>query len=465
MRNLPIRLRLAMAFALAAALLLSLVALFGYLRLEAGLNDDLNLELRQRAQDLQAPVSRPGASLTDLGGTGFIERGESFAEVLTPSGHVVDATPTLQRRPLLSPAEAAAAAAATTTIDRSQAPGLNEPARLLATPLTRSGNPLVLVVGNTRENGLETLRRVRKQLLLGIPFLVMLTFGGAYLVAGAALRPVERMRRRASELTGEGPALRLPLPQANDEISRLGATLNDLLMRVQNARDRERSFVAHASHELRTPLALLRTELEIALRRPRPAPELRASIESATTEVDRLQRLSEDLLLLAQSGESGLGVHLEDLPVADLFDAVTSRFERSFEDVRRDITGEHTDEVASADRHLIQQAMTNLVANALEHGSGPVSLTARRTEGVLELVVTDHGEPVDPELLGLATERFIRRPTSAGAGLGLSIVRAIAEAHGGTSGIRQLDGATEAWLSVPAQLSARKARTDPAGVT
>jgi signal transduction histidine kinase len=452
------------AFALAAALLLSLVALFGYLRLEAGLDDDLNLELRQRAQDLQAPVRRPGASLTDLGGRGFIERGESFAEVLTPSGHVVDATPTLHDRPLLSPAQAAAAAVGTTTIDRSQAPGLNEPARLLATPLTRSGDQLVLVVGDTRENGLETLRRVRNQLFLGIPILVVLTFCGAYLVAGAALRPVELMRRRASELTGEGLALRLPIPRTYDEISRLGETLNDLLMRVQNARDRERSFVAHASHELRTPLALLRTELEIALRRPRSATELCTSIESATTEVDRLQRLSEDLLLLALSGESGLGVQLEEVPVADMYDIVTSRFEGSFDDVRREITREHTDEIVSADRHLLQQALTNLVANALEHGSGPVSLTVRRSERVLELVVTDRGEPVDPELFGKATERFVRSPTSPGAGLGLSIVRVIAEAHGGTSGIRQLDGATEAWLSIPAHQGAPKGRTYPAGV-
>jgi len=196
MSRLPIRLRLALSFTAAAAVLLTAVGAFGYQRLAAGSSQALDLELRQRAQDLIGPVSTPGASLTALAGTGFVERGESFAEVITPRGRLLEATPTLDGRPLLSPDQAATGARHTVTFDRSSAPGLDEPARLLATPFTRSGHPLVLVVGDTRENGLEDLRRVRDQLLVGIPLLVLLTFLGAYAVAGAALRPVEAMRRR-----------------------------------------------------------------------------------------------------------------------------------------------------------------------------------------------------------------------------------------------------------------------------
>jgi two-component system, OmpR family, sensor kinase len=179
MTRLPIRLRLAVAFSAAAALLLTVVAAFGYARLSAGFSDDLDLQLRQQAQDLIGPVSSPGTSLTRIAGTGFVERGESFAEIVTPTGRVVDATPTLRREPLLSADEAACAATGTTTYDRPRAPGLDEPARLLATPVTRAGRRLVLVVGDTRENGLEALRRVRAQLLVGIPLLVALTFVGA----------------------------------------------------------------------------------------------------------------------------------------------------------------------------------------------------------------------------------------------------------------------------------------------
>ena len=372
MNRVPIRIRLALFFSAAAAVLLTAVAGFGYARLASGQSHDLDLELRQRAQDLVVPVSRPDASLTDLAGTGFVERGESFAEVVTPSGQLLDATPTLHRRPVLTDAEAARAARGTLTVDRNSAPGLDEPARLLATPFTRDGRPLVLVVGDTRENGLEVLRRVRTQLLVGIPLLVLLTFVGAYAVAGAALRPVEAMRRRASELTAYDPALRLPIPRSADEIARLGRTLNALLARVEKTLDRERAFVAHASHELRTPLALLRTELELAVRRPRPAPELAEAIRSAEVEVDRLQRLAEDLLLLAQAGEGELAVHLEDVRVLDLVRDVGARFAPALAESGRHLETNVGEEIVRADRGRLQQALTNLVGNALEHGRGVV---------------------------------------------------------------------------------------------
>jgi signal transduction histidine kinase len=448
-RRLPIRLRLALVFAGAAAILLTGVGVFGYVRLSAGFSDDVDLELRQRAQDLVGPVSRPDATLSDLAGTGFIERGESFAEILTPSGQVVDATPTLRGQALLTADEAARAADRTVTANRPGVPGLDEPARLLATPFDRDGRRLVLVVGITRENGLETLRRVRDQLLVAIPLLVLLTFLGGYAVAGAALRPVEVMRRRASELTGRDPALRLPIPEGDDEIARLGATLNQLLARVEDTLDRERSFVAHASHELRTPLALLRTELELALRRPRTASDLRSALESAAVETDRLERLAEDLLLLAQSGESGLQAHLETWPVADMFAAVTERFAPSFDAAGRGVEASASDAHVRADRRLVQQALTNLVANALEHGDGSVRLEARGRGADVEVVVVDEGAGIDPDLGERATDRFVRRPASTGAGLGLSIVAAIAEAHGGESGVRRADGVTESWFTLP----------------
>jgi two-component system OmpR family sensor kinase len=448
-KTLPIRLRLALVFAAGAAVLLTAVGVFGYVRLSRGFSDDVDLELRQRAQDLVGPVSRPGASLRDLTGAGFIERGESFAEIVTPTGRVVDATPTLHGQALLTPHQAAEGTGDTLTVDRRHAPGLNEPARLLATPFSREGRPLVLVVGVTRENGLEALRRVRDQLVVAIPLLVILTFAGAYAVVGAALRPVELMRRRASELTGENAALRLPVPDSNDEISRLGTTLNELLARVEDSRERERSFVAHASHELRTPLALLRTELDLALRRPRDVAELRAAIESTADEVDRLERLSEDLLLLAQSGEGRLPLHAETVAVSEPLGSVVARFTPAFEKAGRQVEVEPTDAVVLADRRLLQQAVTNLVANALEHGGGSVCLRALVGHDATELTVSDSGAGVDPQVLERATDRFVRGAASRGAGLGLSIVAAIAGAHGGGCGLRRRDGRTEAWLSIP----------------
>jgi signal transduction histidine kinase len=279
-------------------------------------------------------------------------------------------------------------------------------------------------------------------LLVGIPLLVLLTFLGAYAVAGAALRPVEAMRRRASELTAADPALRLPVPDGSDELTRLGETLNALLARVEATLDRERSFVAHASHELRTPLALLRTELELAVRRPRPVHELVAAIDSARDEVDRLQRLTEDLLLLAQTGEGQLPVDAEELPVAGVLADVRGRFATTAARAGRSIA-------VRADPHQLRQALTNLVGNALEHGAGVVRLSARPHGDHLALVVADQGAGFEGDVLPIATERFVRSRGSTGAGLGLAIVAAVAEAHHGSVGVANVRGGAEAWISVP----------------
>src|SRR4051794_28588475 len=460
MSRVPIRLRLAIFFAGAAAILLTAVAAFGYLRLSSGLSQDLDRELRQRAQDLIVPVSRPGTSLEDLAGTGFIERGESFAEIVSPTGRTLEATSTLHGEPLLSPAESGRAAEGTITLDRDSAPGLDEPARLLATPFTRRGRSLVLVVGDTRENGLETLRRVRAQLLVGLPLLVLLTFLGAYADVGAALRPVEAMRRRASELTAGDPALRLPIPPAADEIARLGLTLNDLLARVEQTLERERAFVAHASHELRTPLALLRTQLELAVRRPRPAHDLAAAIRSAEVEVDRLQRLAEDLLLMAQAADGQLAVRVEDVSVTELFADVRSRFAATFAEAGRTLVIADCEGLVRVDRSQLHQALTNLVGNALEHGGSVVRLDARPRGSRMELVVGDRGTGFAPEMLERGMERFVRDRGSTGAGLGLAIVAAIAEANGGTTGVRNLEEGAEAWIAVPVS-PARPAAAEP----
>jgi two-component system, OmpR family, sensor kinase len=457
----PIRLRLALWFAAAAAVLLTVVGGFGYARLSAGLSHQLDLELQQRAQDLITPVSRPHASLNRLAGTGFVEHGESFVEIVTPSGRVVDATTTLDGRALLSASEAAAAGQRTTTFDRSHAPGLDEPARLLATPFTRDGRHLVLVVGDTRENGLEVLRRVRTQLLVGIPLLVLLTFLGAYAVTGAALQPVEAMRRRASELNAGDGALRLPIPPSGDEISRLGVTLNSLLARVGEALDRERDFVAHASHELRTPLALLRTQLELAVRRPRSADELEEAVRSAKVEVDRLERLTEDLLLLAEAGESGLTLHTEEIPVAGLLADVAARFAPAFSGAGRRLVVVPGDGAVRGDRGRLTQALTNLVGNALEHGGRDVRLEARPYGDHVRLVVSDGGDGFAPDMLERGSERFVRGPASSGSGLGLAIVATIARAHDCESGVTNLDDGAEAWISVPRALPQARVSNAP----
>ena len=178
--------------------------------------------------------------------------------------------------------------------------------RLYLEPVEQNGEPRVIVAGASLEDRQEALDGLVAQLFVVGPLALLLTALGGYLLAGAALRPVEAMRRRAAEIGSDRADRRLPLPPANDEIRRLGETLNDMLGRLEAGLVRERRFVADASHELRTPLALLKTELELASRRPRSREELEAALRSAREEVERLVRLAEDLLVLARADDGRL---------------------------------------------------------------------------------------------------------------------------------------------------------------
>jgi two-component system OmpR family sensor kinase len=167
-------------------------------------------------------------------------------------------------------------------------------------------------------------------------------------------------------------------------------------------------------------------------------------------EVDRLQRLTEDLLLLAQSADGELPLHREDVDLSDLFADVGARFAPAFAQSGRPWELGTVSGTVHADRGRLTQALTNLVGNALEHGGGAVRLEARRHDDLVDLVVVDEGDGFAPEMLERGTERFARSPRSTGAGLGLAIVAAVADAHGGSTGLRTVDRGAEAWISVPA---------------
>src|SRR5207253_8574810 len=193
-----------------------------------------------------------------------------------------------------------------------------------------------------------------------------LAIAAGYLLAAAALRPVEAMRRRAAAITASTPGTRLPVPSSRDEISKLAETLNDMLQRLEAAFEHERRFVADASHELRTPLALLRTELELALRRPRSHRELEQALRSAAEETERLTRLAEDLLLIARSDQGELPVRRERVSAQELLATVAERFAMRTERLGRTIVvDESADAILEADPVRLEQAVGNLVDNAL----------------------------------------------------------------------------------------------------
>jgi two-component system OmpR family sensor kinase len=295
--------------------------------------------------------------------------------------------------------------------------------------------------------------RARDVHVIVAPLALLLSSLLGYSLARAALRPVEEMRVEAAAISGSEPGRRLPSGEARDEIARLSETLNAMLERLERAIERERSFVADASHELRTPLALLKAELDLALRKPRTPPELEEALRSAAAETDRLVRLAEDLLVLAQADDGRLPLRRDAVRAGEVLASVREAFRGRAEEAGRTLEADGDSFVLAADRLRLEQALGNLVDNALRHGAGAVHLSVLDRNGHVELHVLDKGEGFPPDFLPHAFERFGRADearTSAGAGLGLALAAAIAEAHRGSAHAANREGGgADVWLSIP----------------
>jgi two-component system, OmpR family, sensor kinase len=448
-RRLPIRIKLALTFSCAMAVVLGASALFLYLRFEDELDTSIDQALASRA-DAAAVLTQQGNFRLAIASLG---REEGFGELVRPDGRVLGSTVSVGSRMLIPAKLLAQARARDVYFELKHLEGITGHGRLIARPVGRNGKGLLVVAGTTlkdRERANESLVRA---LVIGTPLAFLLASIVSYFFAAGALRPVEQMRSRAATIYAGETDARLPLPEAQDEIRRLGETLNAMLARLQSAFARERAFVADASHELRTPLAILKTELELALREGRSNEELTAAIRSAAEEVDRLSRLAEDLLVLARTDHRRLPVQIELVDVEPLLRDLVEPF-RCRADGRELAVDAPVELRADVDPTRVRQALGNLVDNALRHGAGEVRVSAVQSNGTLELHVTDHGPGFSPDFLPHAFERFSRGDHArarGGTGLGLAIVDAIARAHGGSAHAANTGDGSDVWVELPLQ--------------
>jgi signal transduction histidine kinase len=422
-----------------------LIALGGlvYFRVNDALRSSVDQALRA-----QAAESVHGAKEGSFLDADARESG-TVAELLDSRGAVIWSDPEALP-PLLDRTTFAAARRGAVLATISRGTGERNRWRALAVP----DGVRVLVVARSLRATEETLHHLFRGLVVAGPVGLLVATLGGYLLAAAALRPVESMRRRATAISARTAGARLPVPRSRDEIRDLAETLNEMLGRLEEALEHERRFVADASHELRTPLALLKAELELALRHPRSAGELRAAVVSAAEETDRLVRLAEGLLLIARSDQTELPLRIEPVDLGELATSTIARF------TERGAMGDRAVGVdvpagldVAGDRLRLEQALHNLLENALTHGAGEIQVTARRVGDAVEVHVLDQGPGFPAGFAGRAFERFSRADEArarGGSGLGLAIVQAIASAHGGSAGVNATGTGADVWISIPA---------------
>ncbi|MGW5475366.1 HAMP domain-containing sensor histidine kinase [Streptomyces sp. NPDC004008] len=429
-RQMPIVLRLVLAVALAMSIVLSGTAAFVYWRVQYALDQQLDEDLTVYQHSLAKAVNSGGR--LPAGPTG------STYQVLNSHGGVLQAGNAAHGRSLLTPAELDAVTGGR-TVRRDQGallPISPDPLRLEATGVALQGHTVVAVAAVARGHRDEALRELLGQLGIASALTLLAASYVGYRTARAALGPVERYRRGAATLADGVQGLRLPVPaDRDDELTRLGHTLNRMLDHLEASTEREHRFIADASHELRTPLTLLRAELDLALHRPRTADELTDTLRAVDTEVHRLIELSNALLDLEQLG-SGEPIHRTPVDLADLVHAATDRHRKAAAREGRTLTVTAAPAVVRVDSRWMEPAIANLVDNALRHGHGEVRIRAQAADGRLRLSVEDHGSGFAGDFLPNAFDRFARAEasrTSPGSGLGLALVAAVAASHNGTA--------------------------------
>ncbi|WP_213455493.1 sensor histidine kinase [Rhizomonospora bruguierae] len=432
--RLPLRVRLVAGFAAAMLVVLTGAGAFVYLRVRYALDLRLDDDLAAQSAQLTDAV-RTGAPLH----TAVRSEPGEYWQLLDSGNHVLATSPDLPAGSLLTHGQLDRALREPLRADRGTLlPISPRPLRLYAVPIQpgagpAAGQPAVTVAAVRRDQRDEALRELIGQLVLANLAALAIASLVGYRLARAALIPVERYRGEAARIAAGATGVRLAVPATDDEVARLGRTLNDMLTALETALDRERQFINDASHELRTPLTLLATELELALRRPRTTAELERALRGAAADTADLIALADDLLTVGtQPAQDGTA------PTVDLTALLTDLVDRY-----RTSTGADPDTLrchaepgltVRGDATRLGRAVTNLIDNATRYGTPPITVTAEPVDALVRITVQDTGPGMSPAFLPRAAERFRRADTartSAGTGLGLSIVAAIVRAHHG----------------------------------
>lgn len=434
------------------ALVLSATA-YLYFVLAANLDEEDDHFLTDRARAMLALVrersSDPESIRQQVEWTGPVKQASPkiYLRVLDPSGRILAATPRMNEvlNPGLFPPP---------RIDQGfplHGQEFHSAAGRWYRLLTVQGQGMAHTVQGAmdRTHEVELLEEYRRNLWIVLAAALVLSSAGAYLVTRRAIRPVADIAATAARIRSSTLHERLELSGLPAELRTLADTFNEMLDRLESSFARLAQFSADIAHELRTPLNILRGEAEVAFSRPRSPDEYREVIASSLEEYDKLARMIENLLFLARAENPATQIVREAVDVRAELERLREYYEAAAAEAKVNITVAGPGGLQAAlDRNLLQRAVGNCIDNALRHTppGGTVTLSADQENGWLDITITDTGKGIEPEHLPHLFDRFykadpVRRATRGGnVGLGLALVRSIAELHGGTASVSSEPG-------------------------
>lgn len=419
-RSVRVRTTLAASLVVGLTLVLASVAMVVF----------LGRSLTANARDVALGRAATVAAAIGSGVEPDLESGEAddeFVQVLFPDGQVAASSANVDDVPALAtllPGD---------EIVLDEAPLDDGPVVVVAMAVSSADDGRIVLVGRSLDDVEEATGATVQLLALGVPLLVLVVGAVTWWITGRALRPVEAIREEVETISSSELDRRVPEPDSGDEIARLATTMNGMLRRLEESQVRQRRFVSDAAHELRSPVASIRQHSEVAITHP-GSTSLSDLADVVHRENLRVERLVDDLLLLAHIDE---GAHAARAQV-DLDDVALEEAARLRASTTLTI---ETSGVGPArvrgNREELERAFRNLTENASRHAAGIVALSVGEVDGSAVVIVDDDGQGIDAGDRERVFERFVRLDdartrTDGGAGLGLAIVRAVAEAHGGT---------------------------------
>lgn len=461
----PKTLRARMAL-LAGALMLMMMTLFGsflYMSLRFQLLRTLDDGLRLSADQLLVTVENENGRLAFARGDVAnvqLSSEDDLIRLVAPDGRIID-----QRGQTQAPIPRASLQGSgglfTLTKSGSDAGQQNGDAdgqhgstgayRLISVPVPLNGRAAAyLQVGRSLEQIDAALKALLTLLLISTPVVLVLAMAGGYWLAGRTLAPIERLRKEATAISAHTMGQRPPLSEhlPDDEVGRLARTFDDMLSRLAASFQRQRRFTADASHELRTPLSIIRGEVDVALERPRTSAMYVETLTSIRAESERMSRLVADLLLLSRRDNDQLVLQLATVDLSELLTNLVEQFTNQTNTWNMRFTADVPARlVICGDLDRLLQLFLNLLDNAVSYAPGShVSITATVVENQAQIVVADTGPGIPPEHLPHIFDRFYRVDPArsrarGGSGLGLSIAKEIAQAHGGDIQVSSTPGA------------------------